>query len=69
MTETAHEQRFQVIGAPRFELGTSSPPGLFNDVAEVAATWREVAIRRRFSRSTADDSAYLHERITGRLGT
>jgi hypothetical protein len=26
MTETADKQRFHPIGAPRFELGTSSPP-------------------------------------------
>jgi hypothetical protein len=34
---------FSFIGAPRFELGTSSPPDCFGRLAARAATWREVA--------------------------
>jgi len=40
MTETADKQRFPLVGAPRFELGTSSP---VRGVAACPARWREVA--------------------------
>jgi hypothetical protein len=34
---------FLTIGAPRFELGTSSPPDCFRLLAGIGETWREVA--------------------------
>lgn len=69
MTKTADEQRFPIVGAPRFELGTSSPPGLSDAMASDAGKWREVPIRRRFPQSQAASSACLRERLAERLGT
>jgi hypothetical protein len=38
---------FLLIGAPRFELGTSSPPGLFSHMAGAVPRRREVACEQR----------------------
>jgi hypothetical protein len=60
---------FFIIGAPRFELGTSSPPGLSSEEASSRGEWREVVFCRQF-RSVADGASALQERIaSGRLGT
>jgi hypothetical protein len=41
--KASHLRGFSLVGAPGFEPGTSSPPGLYSVLAGDGPTWREVA--------------------------
>jgi hypothetical protein len=59
--------RLLSIGAPRFELGTSSPPDHFGTVARVAATCREVACEQGDFGDGAKFSRSLRKWVSRRL--
>ena len=56
------------VGAPRFELGTSSPPDQSSQLAAISPEWPEMAQSREILSSARGFAALLHERVPGRLG-
>jgi hypothetical protein len=56
--KTPRERGFLLIGAPRFELGTSSPPDFASGQASCVGKWRELVNVQGFQFSDEDRSSF-----------
>jgi hypothetical protein len=65
--KTPPERGFPMIGAPRFELGTSSPPDCSSGQAGGPGTWREVAAEQGLYASDPSLGGFLPRRVFGRF--
>jgi hypothetical protein len=67
MKKKPAKQAFRRVGAPRFELGTSSPPDSHSQVAAVGPRWLNPHNDARLRGVTRPSAAWLRRDGFGRL--